>query len=177
MPLPLNDLDRWEEVLNGRIIKVEPSSFEIHQKVTHNILKILENYLENKECRVYGSGVGVSLTDNDNFIPDAMVISNLEIIKSDGGVYGAPDLIAEVLSDESESSDRGYKKQMYEKHGTKELWLVCPKSLSIEVYHLIQNKFKQIGIYEYSQNKHTSFKLSILNNLEIKLEDIFINCN
>ena len=45
-------------------------------------------------------------------IPDVMIICNKDIIKA-SGIYGVPDLVAEVLSPGTEKRDRGFKKELF----------------------------------------------------------------
>ena len=77
----------------------------------------------------------VHLSENDCVIPDVMIVCNSDIIK-DNAIYGAPDLIVEVLSPGTEKRDRGYKKDLYERCGVREYWIVDPVSLTVEVYLL-----------------------------------------
>ena len=57
---------------------------------------------------------------------------------------GAPDLIVEIISRDSQSRDRREKYQEYEKGGVKEYWIVEPLSSTFEVYQLQGKKFQKI---------------------------------
>lgn len=182
------EIDRWEEVRGGVLVKMEPVPFTPHQTITHNIYDALRNSLSNKNCKVYGSGVGVNLTINDNFVPDIMIIKDLTIIKSNG-IEGVPDFIAEVVNPISEEADRGYKKEIYEKSGVKEYWIVTPETKSIEIYHLNSGKFRLnriCRIYDESffnviSNEERkvieteqNINLKIFENIQISITDIFV---
>jgi Uma2 family endonuclease len=104
--------------------------------VAGNISRIFKNFLRGRKCTAFGE-VDVYLTEKDNVIPDAMIVCNRDIIKTDG-IYGAPDLIVEVLSPSTAARDRGYKRKLYEKCGVREYWIVSPEASSIEA-HLIQD--------------------------------------
>jgi Uma2 family endonuclease len=56
--------------------------------------------------------------------PDVLFISTprLSIIRDQ--VWGAPDLVAEVLSRRTEHRDRGEKLEWYRQYGVRECWLV-----------------------------------------------------
>ena len=138
--MQLTGLERWEEVQQGIIIPMEPKPLEPHQILTHNIVDYLKDQLKATPYKIYGSGVGVSLSEDDNFVPDAMVITDLSVL-NDESVEGAPTFVAEVLSPLTEVYDRGYKKEAYEKQGVGELWLVGLETQSIEVYHLINGRY------------------------------------
>ena len=56
--------------------------------------------------------------------PDVLFVSTerLSIIRDQ--VWGAPDLVAEVLSHSTEGHDRGQKLEWYRQYGVRECWLV-----------------------------------------------------
>jgi Uma2 family endonuclease len=117
-----------------------------------------------------------------------VVVCNPDIIKNDG-LYGAPDLVVEVLSKSTSERDRGIKKEIYEAIGVKEYWIVSTTERSIEVYLLKDGKFvldKVYSIYtaedmeaimeddEKEREKIiTEFKTSIFDDLVVAVEDVF----
>lgn len=82
--------------------------------------------------------------ENDDYvIPDVMLICDRKHLK--GGSYsGVPRLIVETLSPSTAFRDRTIKKEIYEKAGVEEYWIVSPKGESAEVYYL------QDGVYRPS---------------------------
>lgn len=123
------------------------------------------------------------LTEKDRVIPDAMIICNRNIIQNDG-IHGSPDLIVEVLSPGTTKNDRGYKKDLYEKSGIGEYWIVEPRLRSIEVYLLIDGKYKLDDVYAFSENpvsdeekepSKNTVPVSLYKDFSIPLEDIFHN--
>jgi Uma2 family endonuclease len=64
----------------------------------------------------------------------------LHIIKEDG-IYGAPDLVIEVLSPGTKSFDLTKKKKIYEKSGVKEYWVVDPQTRNAIGFKLSEKKF------------------------------------
>lgn len=64
-----------------------------------------------------------------------MIACNRDIIKNNG-VYGAPNLIVEVLPPSTATNDKGYKKDLYGKFCVGEYWIVDILSRSINVYLL-----------------------------------------
>ena len=118
-------------------------------------------------------------------IPDVMIICNKDIIR-ENGVYGAPDLVVEVLSPGTEKRDRGIKKNLYEKCGVKEYWLVNPETKSVEVYLLIDQIFCLDEVYrifpdyiklseEEREQYKTNVKVSLYDDFYIPLSTIFLN--
>jgi Uma2 family endonuclease len=87
--------------------------------------------------------VMTSLTRND-YEPD-LVFFGIE--KSDKFVkgqwkYPVPDFAVEVLSDSTESRDRGNKKNDYEAHGVEEYWIIDPVEETVEQYFLQNGQYK-----------------------------------
>lgn len=76
--------------------------------------------------------------------PDIVFISkdNLHIIKDDR-IKGSPDLIIEILSHGNQSHDLEIKKEIYERFGVKEYFIVNPKNKEVIAYSLENGKFLQ----------------------------------
>ena len=82
----------------------------------------------------FADGTDVHLDNENTYIPDAMIVCDRSIIKDDG-IYGAPDLVVEVLSPSTMQNDRGPKMRHYAAAGVKEYWIVSPIGQSVEVYY------------------------------------------
>ncbi len=79
--------------------------------------------------------------------PDLMFISNdrRQIIKP-AHVEGAPDLILEIISADSQSRDRREKFLEYQSAGVREYWIIDPFCKTVEVYTLGENqKYRSIA--------------------------------
>lgn len=173
----------WEEKLNGQIFLMSPRPSVNHNQAAGNIYHIFRNYLKGKTCRAFPDGTDVFLTEEDNVIPDAMIVCNKDIIKPDG-IHGAPDLIVEVLSPRTAKNDRGYKKDLYESSGVKEYWIVDPTLRSIEAYLLSDGKYTLDGVYglfpnspsiteQERQESKKEIPVSLYGDFRISLEEIF----
>lgn len=174
-----------EEMLNGEIVLMSPSPTVNHNIISENICTIFKVYLKGKPCIPFGDGTDLHLTDKDCFVPDGMIVCDRNKIKTTG-VYGAPNLVLEILSPSTSKRDRGYKKNLYEKCGVTEYWIVSPKERSIEVYLLKDGKYILDNIYidypdyelermteEEKANVITDFKCHLYDDLIISLDDIF----
>jgi len=135
----MEDINK-EELLDGKVVTLGSQTIN-HYRVCRNVLREIERNLtdRNGDCKAFGEGIDVYL-DNDIVIPDALVVCNKNIIKN-RGIMGVPDLIVEVLSPGTETKDRGYKKELYERSGVKEYWIVDINNRAIEVYKLIYRKY------------------------------------
>ena len=179
------------ELIDGKIFMMSPRPRVEHATVCTNIASEFRSYLKGKTCRAFCDGVDVFLDESNRFIPDTMIVCNPDIIKHDG-IYGAPDLVVEVLSKTTAKNDRSKKKYTYAKYGVKEYWIVDVWSKSVEVYYNQDNWFVLDNIYYYltdeeiAENNNMpdndidkikeytdSIKVSICDNLIVKLKDIF----
>lgn len=179
------------ELIDGKIFMMSPRPRVEHATVCTNIASEFRSYLKGKTCRAFCDGVDVFLDENNRFVPDTMIVCNPDIIKHDG-IHGAPDLVVEVLSKTTAKNDRSKKKYTYAKYGVKEYWIVDVWSKSVEVYYNQDNWFILDNIYYYltdeeiAENNNMSdndidkikeytdsIKVSICDNLIVKLKDIF----
>ena len=173
---------RYEHINNRERLMTQPSVN--HSRVANNLGGIIRNYLRGKKCQVFGD-VDVYFDENTHYIPDVIIVCDKDKIKPDG-IYGAPDLVIEILSPSTAKVDRTEKKATYEKFGVREYWLANPKDKSVEVYHLVDNAFLLDEIYhayepvewkmltekEKAEQK-LSLKVSLYDDFEIPVEEIF----
>ena len=178
------------ETLAGKPVAMSPSPRINHGRAVGNIFKIFERHLKGRKCEAFFDGVDVHLTDQDTVIPDVLVVCNPDIVKQDA-IYGPPDLIVEILSPGTARYDRGYKKDLYERCGVREYWLVDTANIqggSIEIYELIEGRYHLQAMhhayfaYEIEQMKPAekeklvhSFSPCIFPEMEFALADVFEN--
>lgn len=62
-----------------------------------------------------------------------MIVCNRSIIHDDA-IYGAPDLVVEVLPPSTTKNDRGPKMRHYAEAGVKEYWIVTPIGKTAESF-------------------------------------------
>lgn len=174
-----------DEMINGQTVLMSPSPVADHVYAAGNIYRIFANYLKGKNCTPFPDRFDLYLSEKDRFEPDMMIVCDNNKIRR-RGVYGAPDLVVEVLSRSTAKRDRGYKKNAYEKAGVKEFWLVDTNTKSIEQYILENNQFMLNDVYSLTHDFDwdemteeekaaivTEFKCSLYDDLIIKLEDVF----
>ncbi len=178
--------EEWpEELIDGKVVAMSPRPAWNHVSIAGNLYTIFSNYLRGKQCIPIPDGFDLHLTDRDTFVPDMMVVCNRDQLKHNG-VYGAPDLVVEVLSPSTAKRDRGYKKNAYESAGVPEYWLVNPADRSVEVYHLAEGHYVLDNVYSIfpdwmletmTEEEKTeivaAFKCHLYDDLLISLEDIF----
>jgi len=174
------------EIIGGRIVMMSPRPAIKHASVIGSIYRIFANYLHGKKrCKTFIDGVDVHLDEKNVFVPDVMIVCNRDKIKGDG-IYGAPDLIVEVLSPSTASRDRGIKKDAYEKAGVLEYWIVSPNEKMIEIYLLDSGKYRLDNVYmaypDWQWEKMTEeekaettllLRVSLYDDFVINIRDIF----
>lgn len=168
----------WEELIDGNVVLMSPRPTLNHNRVAFNIAYLFEDYLKGKRCTVYADGSDLYLSEQDRFVPDVMVVCDPDKLKTKG-VFGAPDLVVEVLSPSSAIRDRGKKKDAYEKHGVREYWLVDPVSKTIEQYLRKDDALEIAAVHTLlpeelrEEDYTTAFQCSLYDDLTLHLEDIF----
>jgi len=130
------DGKRYEIV--GGVRFMTPSPFERHQRASGNLVFLLMSFLEERDLGVvYHARLDVVLSDDTVLVPDIVFVSKARVsIIQERGLFAAPDLVVEILSDETESRDRGLKLRAYAEHGVREYWILDPAHRSVEIFVL-----------------------------------------
>lgn len=165
------DDDRRYEVIGGELFLV-PSPNVFHQQISIRLSTLLYNYVfENNLGLLLEAPMDVCFTSEDIVQPDIIFISReRQDIVSEANIQGAPDLIIEILSSTTARRDRTKKKDLYARHGVKELWIIHPVTQTIEVFTLEGESYKEPIFYTRRNDKVFSL---VLPELKIKPSDIF----
>ena len=142
---------RCEVIFNELIMS--PSPTPLHQLLLSDLHALIYAFLkENKSGKVVPSPIDVYLEGYDSAIqPDLLVIltENLQLI-GDDGIYGAPDVIIEILS-RNKAYDTQRKRTLYEKAGVKEYFMIDPKNkkttlLTLNGSGIYEQTYEAIGV-------------------------------
>ena len=139
--------DQRVELIDGVIYDMSaPTS--THQIIAGNLFAQLLNYVRSKKgkCMPMISPLDVQLNcDNKTMVqPDVVVVCDRDkIIKR--CVYGAPDLVVEVLSPYTKKKDMTLKMHKYADAGVKEYWIIDPDKQKIIVYDFMKNDYSIYG--------------------------------
>ena len=138
------DLERSAEIkheyFDGEIFAMTGAS-EPHNLITANVIRELGNGLKNTACRVYASDMRLKVSETGLFTyPDVMVVcGEREFVDARSDTLQNPDLIVEVLSDSTESYDRGKKFEHYRRLSSLEEYiLISCHRRKIEKYYRTQ---------------------------------------
>ncbi len=136
------------ELIDGAMIVASPAS-TIHEQLFAFLFSLLRVYCEDRDLGVVlGSRTAVELALDQVYEPDIFFIAReREHIIRANGVFGAPDLVIEILSASTASYDRGPKFAGYERAGVKELWLIDPYGpAGTEFYRLEGDRYQAVGV-------------------------------
>lgn len=123
------------EIIEGEHY-VTPSPVTKHQRISRQLLYLLCGYLESNPIgEVFSAPFDVVLSDTNVFVPDLIYISRTRsssiTVKN---LQGAPDLAVEILSPGTRRRDERLKRDVYERMGVQEYWLVDPEGEEVVVY-------------------------------------------
>lgn len=157
------------QIIEGYMVQ-EPSPTYGHQNILLHLSFLIQSYLLKYPIgELCISPLDVILENQEIYQPDLIFIlnENKSIIKDH--ITGAPDLVIEIISPGSIKYDRGHKKDVYQKNGVKEYWLIDQLNQTIEIYTLANGAYT-LSIIENSAGTITS---QILKGFTIKVSDLF----
>ena len=149
----VNDIRNDYEIIEG-VKFMAPSPGFGHVNVTANLVTIINGYARvNKLGMAFADHFDVHFPDGSNvFQPDFIYVSaekakNLFYDKN-MTLHGVPDMVAEIFSKSTMKRDMTIKKDVYERNGVKEYWIIDPWKETIDVYLLRDGKYELDGHYE-----------------------------
>lgn len=158
------------QYINGCLVDW-PSRTPIHQITLGGLITCVFNFENrNPDKGIFIMGSIEVIFDNQNsFQPDLVFISKerQEILKD--YVYGAPDMIVEILWEKNAYYDLRPKKDVYEKYAVKEYIIIDPIAQNADLYILKE------GIYHLHQKAQKTEQLNsaLLPGLAIDLQKVF----
>ena len=180
--LPENTEKNYETI-QGKEVLMSPAG-AYHNTISFNLSRIIGNYLHGKRCKIK-IDTFVQISDNDRVAPDIAIFCSPYRVKGDVS-FGIPDFVVEITSPSTRKKDFGSKKELYETSGVKEYWIIEPASESIDVYLLKNGRYELTDSYhnyskddfqlmykEQIENTKMKLKLSLYDDLEIGISDIF----
>lgn len=172
--LTWDDGSRYELYYGQPVALTSPSS--VHQEIFGEIFVQLHTYLEGKSCKVYAAPFDVRLfeenedspEDVDTVVqPDITVVCDPEKVDKKG-VYGAPDMVIEILSPTTAQYDMLWKFNLYRKAGVREYWIVDPDARVVSVYTLDKGQY-----IAAAYGADSSIRVSVLEGCSIDMTAVF----
>jgi Uma2 family endonuclease len=166
-----NDTSQYE-LINGELVKKQSPTIG-HQNISDNILISMKTYARKKQLgKVFSAPLDTVLDDGNSYQPDIIFVKKDRchiLDEKEEVVIGAPDLVVEILSKSTALYDRGEKKDIYEKYGVREYWLVNPKSKTVEIYSFENERLKLV---QYEEETGT-VQSTALEGFKLDLKKIF----
>ncbi|MCD8012752.1 MAG: Uma2 family endonuclease [Lachnospiraceae bacterium] len=128
--------DQRVELIDGVFYDMAAPNY-IHQDIGVRICRCFMDYIDSKRgsCFAFAAPVDVQLDCDDKTIlqPDVLIVCDPSKLKK-GRIFGAPDLVVEILSRSTSKKDRVLKLAKYRRAGVKEYWIVDPDWRQVKVY-------------------------------------------
>lgn len=168
-------LDNSYELIDGEAYFMAPAPNLEHQEVAGEVYFQLRSSLAGKKCRTFIAPIDVRLPrqgetdDQINTVvqPDVLVVCDNNKLDR-RGVRGAPDWVLEVLSPATASHDQIKKRDLYERHGVREYWLVHPTDRVLTIYLLQGKEYTKPRIVELAGET----AITVLDNIVIQWDDL-----
>ena len=130
------------EVIGGALVH-EPAPSIAHQLVVKRVVIALDAFAAPRGSGlVIPSPVDVRLAESEVYHPDVVFVSaERRAIVGEASIEGAPDLVVEVLSVSSAYNDLRRKRDVYERGGVREYWIVDPMRRTVEVLESVGASF------------------------------------
>lgn len=113
----------------------------------------------------------VVLSRHDVVQPDLLYISAArQHIMQRANIQGAPDLVVEIISDETRRTDEIVKRSLYERRGVQEYWIIDPEVETAKIFRLHEGKYQRM---ELSREAGDELSTPMLPGFHLSLEELF----
>ena len=188
--MSVSDVRNDYEIIEG-VKFMSPSPDMGHGTITSNLIATIGSYVKiNKLGICFGDHMDVHFPDGNVFQPDFIFVSSakaeLFLDKRKFTFHGVPDMVAEIFSKSTMKRDLGIKKDVYERNGVREYWIIDPWSENIQVYILRDGKYQLDDVYQnYSDEELSAMTdkerpevkmevpVAVLDGFTVKIRNIF----
>jgi len=160
------------EIIDGNEY-MSPSPSTPHQRVVLTLAASLREHALNTEAgEVFVAPCDVLLSETDIVQPDVLFVASArEHIIAERGIEGAPDLVAEVVSEGNRRHDEVRKRKLYARHGVTEYWVVDPALETVKVYRRPEGGYARVA--ELSAEDEATLTTPRLDGWTMALSDLF----
>lgn len=137
------------EYVNGEIV-MAPTPTVLHQRTSRNIFSVLDRHVEKSRLgQLYYAPLDVILPTGEVVQPDIFLLTakQAERALKEKRVSDVPPFAVEILSPGTASHDTLTKREIYEKNGVREYWIVDAKQRSLAQLLLRKKRYvvKELG--------------------------------
>lgn len=162
------------ELINGEIF-VTPSPMTRHQRLSMRLALSLGNHLDlhPDQGEVFTARLDVVLTDYDVVEPDLLVVlGDQRNILTEINVRGAPGIVIEILSPGTRKRDLTIKRQLFDREGVREYWIVDPGRNTVALHRRVEDGSFPLARTLEAKNAET-LTTPLLPGWELQLERLF----
>ena len=168
--LRMPESTRRMELVHG-VVREPPAPRYGHQSVVTRLTVLLDAHVRQRQLgEVCVSPVDVVLDERAALVvqPDIVFLSRerLHIVRA--RIFGAPDLVVEVLSADSARRDRTTKLRWYRRYGVREYWIVAPRAGRIEIRPLTKGAGRM-----RTYSGHTPMRSTVLPEWNVTAAAVF----
>ena len=152
---------------------VTPSPNLWHQELVKRLTFELESHLRQRGGgRMFFAPLDCVLAEVDIVEPDVLVVATDQFdILTEKHVKGAPALVVEVLSTGTQNVDQTIKRDLYDRAGVREYWIVDPRMKRVVVYARGDRHLEPWR--ELSAEVHDTLTTPLLPGFSLALADYF----
>lgn len=137
------------ELIDGNLY-ISPAPTPKHQRIIRRLTIAISSFVDNSNLgEIFMAPCDVFLDEHSNAVqPDIIFISKEKksIIKEDA-IHGIPEILIEILSPSTKDHGLIRKKELYEKFGVTEYWVVTPETKETVGFFLNDGKYSESGRY------------------------------
>jgi len=156
---------RKQEVIYGVVYDMSPSPNRRHALVDGNIFGRLKNSFKDSRCEIFMEQLDFYFHYQED---------------KEKRYHGTPRFVVETLSPSTGHRDKTVKKEIYQKCGVEEYWLVDTNGCTLEIYYLKSGSYVLEQSYMYDDDKEeetynadTRISLRCFPHVEMTLAEIF----
>jgi Uma2 family endonuclease len=160
------------EIIDG-VLYVSPSPNRPHQFTVGKLYQAIANYLDtNPVGEAYLSPFDVVFTRHDVVQPDLIFVTAARLsVLTERNVSGSPDLAVEVLSPGTRRVDLKLKRELFEREGVIEYWIIDPIEGTIDVMR--REGLPLVECARLDQTRGDVLTSPLMPGLEIQLRKLF----
>ena len=149
----LPDDNLRHEIIDG-VHYVTPAPVTKHQRISRELLYLLVQFLKAHPLgEIFCAPFDVVLSMYDVVEPDLVYLSNERAsLLTEKNLQGAPDLVVEILSPGTSRRDVGIKRDLYERSGVREYWVIDPELEAVTVHRRDGDRLNALDVLTREAN-------------------------
>jgi Uma2 family endonuclease len=164
------------EIVEGGRLSMAPAPTAAHQIVSANLFDILRSNTRQHGGVVLAAPLDVIFDEQNITQPDLLYLApeHKNLLQS-RGIFGAPDLIVEIVSPSSQHRDFVVKHALYQRFGVREYWIVNPGLATIDVLALEGDSYvlhQEASVYADAAADQIATS-RLLPTLQVPMESVF----